>query len=165
MAYPMLLPLQFGAQLTDTFAGPAQWRFWISARGGFQQTLQVQFQRRVLYCRLLAPTPLSPNPAGSQRARIFQLSHALPNHWAREASYSRNCRNSASADRLALRSCHQTSRALIQNRSQRLIARLDPRRIDHCVKYTPKTLFYGNVISRQILSQPMVLVCDILKPV
>src|SRR5581483_9968589 len=81
-----------------------------------------------------------------------QLSHALPNHWAREASYSRNCRNSASADRLALRSCHQTSRALIQNRSQRLIARLDPRRIDHCVKYTPKTLFYGNVISRQILS-------------
>src|SRR5581483_7084553 len=110
------------------------------------------FQRRVLYCRLLAPTPLSPNPAGSQRAAIFQLSQTLPNHWAREASYSRNCRNSASADRLALRSCHQTSRPLIQNRAQCLIARLDPRRIDHCVKYTSKTFLYGNVIYKRILS-------------
>jgi hypothetical protein len=112
-------PPQFGRQLANTLASPAQRRFWIPSSQRLDQLLQVTFQRPVLRHRLLASAPRTPNPPfWLACSRPFQLGRPLSNHLTRDSRRTRHRRNASGTHCRAFGRHHQAPRSFIQHASQ-----------------------------------------------
>src|SRR5205807_3205416 len=79
---------EFLSQLPNALAGPAQWRFWITARRGFDQCLQRLQQPRVFLRQALATAARTADAlAGSCSDRLcHQLGDASANGVPRQTS-------------------------------------------------------------------------------
>src|SRR5687768_17427797 len=121
---------QFGRESTNALARPPQGRFWVSARCGVDQSLEIGSKRGVLVYGLLAPSARSANAfgvedCGRRLLQLIDLSDSDANRSRRDAEGAGDQSDPAATVRDRFACSKKASCPLVEDRRQSSISLRD----------------------------------------